>query len=223
MNHLPPGQKFPVKFTITSAAFCLLAAVSAISCGIRLVPIDRAGWTVDLKAGTSGYVTESIQIVARRGELKRPAGTIEDYIFPVHMTIRNHSGGKIAFLPQDFVLLDQGGMQYPAIDPRQLIGIVSKQYPSRFNVFPYFGFMYGYDPYAHAAGYGALAPAYSSEYWEEIFLKALPDGEIFPGAAVSGLVYFRTMEQELKEITVVVTKEIEPGRTAKWEFPFKVE
>jgi len=223
MIQFPPGQKFPNKFIILSAAFCLLAAMSAISCGIRLVPINRAGWTVDMKAGTSGYVTESIQITARRGELKRPAGTIEDYIFPVHLTIRNNTGVKIAFLPQDFVLLDQGGMQYPAIDPRQLIGMVSKQYPPRFNMFPYFGFMYGYDPYAHVAGYGALSTPYSTDYWEEIFLKALPDGDIFPGAAVSGLVYFRTMEQDLKEISVVVTKEIEPGRTAKWEFPFKVE
>jgi len=143
--------------------------------------------------------------------------SVSRYLTAFYIEITNNSKTAIEFDPKDLLIVDQYNNQYnmlrpesvaniinentrPLIYPRISIGIGTGYYGDHFgfwgnhHFWPYMDYPYFYDDYYYQDYY------YQREKLEFVFSSTLIPGSVYPGATLSGFVYFNKQPKDVKNI-----------------------
>lgn len=173
---------------------------------------------------------------------------LSDYVTPYYVNITNNSNKTIVIDYEDIVLFDQFKTQYTPLSPDTVANIFGTSNPTAAYPAPYsypslsvgvgFGFGGGYGrPYGYGyRGYGPRwgvygyspvyyypAPVYYSKSvnTSDILTQALSLGPVYPGATISGYLYFRDTIAEASQVNLDIGYNFE-GSTKETvlTFPF---
>jgi hypothetical protein len=148
---------------------------------------------------------------------------IEAVLTPLRVTIENRGARPVAIRYANLALVGEDGTRYTALTPRNIAGgapALRDYVPVHRPGFEYYG--YGYTP-LHDPTYPPLFPYGRSvhyepgfshmahERWtlvelptEEMLIAALPEGDLAPGARVTGFVYFERITGDERVVTLRV-------------------
>ena len=175
---------------------------------------------------------------------------LSDYVTPYYVTISNNSDRTIIIDYEDIVLFDQFKTQYTPLSPDTVASIFNTStgtayqggysYP-QLSVGVGFGFgggYYGRRGYGHRGyrgGYRSLGIyGYSPVYYypppynyskpvntSDILTQALSLGPVYPGATITGFLYFRHTISEANQVTLDIGYSVEgTTRHPVVTFPF---
>lgn len=204
---------------------CRLAVVAvagiAFACGgpVRLQPAATALQAREIEDAVLGR-DRGVEVIAQAGDF--PGNVpIEEEVTPLRVMIRNRSEGPLQVRYSAFRLTLPGGVEFHAIPPTEVSGVVELTSPglqpgfgyADFYTAPYYGrYFTGIEPYAGPFAYDGAYYSTYRPYWEmtavlptdDMLERALPEGVIDVGGSVDGYLYFEKVNAD--EGTTVTLK-----------------
>jgi len=193
-------------------------------CTPKLLPLPPAPTPELARAGFGQAASPQLVFAARQGEVEPCKPGWDKLFIPLEVRIENRSGERLSFQPEDFILRDENGRQYQAVEARELAALGAGE-GGRRSAFFTFGLICG--PEGGGEAWGAGFPlGYNSisradRCPAEIYLKALSPQPIEAGAFAQGLIYFRGELRKSKEYTLELRKGSAPAEPVKLELRFK--
>ena len=166
----------------------LVLIISLYGCAPKIIPSLNQPGSIDKESNIITRTKDNITISVQTEEWHYPPYSLVDYFTPFLFLIRNDTDHKISLKYKDFILFDERGNQFEAIDPEKVeyimasIELYGAQYPDIL-----FRVEESKPPYT----YGVEVPAYLRKPFSNISLLALPEVTIYPHSQVRGFVYFR--------------------------------
>jgi hypothetical protein len=180
-----------------------LAALLVAGCAVaRIVPVPAPGVEIDATRTTASLVAEGVELAVQGSAWHgRPWG-LDDYVTPFLVSLANGAPVPLHYDYRSFRLFDDSRFQYTALPPAEVERILrarvagedrladagSSSAPRRRRVVrePYW-YSWGWPPYAWYGG-----PWYypGRPFLDDVYLRALPEGPLQPGARFEGFVYF---------------------------------
>ena len=191
----------------------LLAAALVAGCAApRIVPVPAAGVQIDPAQGAASVAAEGVELSVRPSAWRGSPWDLRDYVTPFLVTLSNGAVAPLRFDYIDFRLFDDSRFQYTALPPAEVERILRWRAGGEERL---------------AAG-GAppvirrrVAPEpYWDRWWEpygwygwpwyypgapiagEVYARALPMGELQPGARLEGFVYFPRLRGDARGLTL---------------------
>lgn len=210
------------RFILLALSACLL--VMGAGCSLRVVPTPGASQTLDLKTNAISEQKHGLVVSVIPADAELAAYNLATTVSSFQVTISNQSDTAVSFDRDGFLLIDDQKRQYPPLSPEQVRELATKN--SYYLLpYPYVGFYY-LDDYDRARDYASRDPQlpYYEFYPQDIFTRALPDGEIIPKAAISGLLYFPIDLERVKNVTLqLYRKGTSKSSPPDFSFPFTIE
>jgi hypothetical protein len=210
------------KFVV--ACGILLFGLSGWGCAPKLLPLTPAGPGDPASAGFARAESPVLGFSARQGELEHCSPDWDKLLIPLEVRIENRTEGRISIQPEDFILQDESGRQYQAVDARELSALEPRGEGGR-SAFFTFGLAYGYEGGREALGagfpLGYNTISRSDRCPAEIFLKALSTQPIEPRAFAQGMVFFRGGLKKAHEFSLKFHKNLPPAEPVNLELRFR--
>ena len=194
-------------------------------CGVAVVPSPQADGTVNAEERSITQNRANLEVTVRVQDLEyRPYQMVEN-ITAFFVAVENGKPREISLPLSAFVLMDGQGNQYRPVSAEKVHEIIARD---SFYLMPYPFVGYYYLEDAARAHYDtqfeSALPYFPQRYPQDIYTEALPDGEVLPGARVSGLVYFIVdlTRKESFELRLYLPG-TPPSAPADFNFPFFVE
>lgn len=183
---------------------CVIAAFLVAGCAtIKLYPKSNQGV---LERDNRLTITQNkVSLTILTNTWNYTPSELDDYYTPLEVIIRNDQEHSIETGYSDFLLFDEFGNQYRALNPGAVDNSLGYQgYGRRYGRYTaFFGFSYGrfghplfYDPFYYPFWYGY--PNYSSA----VQRVGLLQGAVRPHAQVSGFLYFQKILPESKDLVL---------------------
>ncbi|MBI1389564.1 MAG: hypothetical protein GC154_14065 [bacterium] len=187
-----------VALALSGCADAQLAAVPA-----QGVDIDPSGRVASIEGGG---------LIVRAGQVETPYN-LDRKITTFQLTIINPTDQAVEFLPKDLVLFDSTGGQHYPLTPDALMEAASSGSTVAPRTFISMGYGVGYPRYSGYWGYRWYdpwvdAPSYSGRSYEGLIARAfqIRPMTVFPGANISGLVYYPIPAKDLYSAQLTVTR-----------------
>jgi len=193
-------------------------------CAPKLLPLVPAGPEDLARAGFGRVESPALGFSARQGELEHCSPEWDKLLISLEVRIENRTEGRVSIQPEDFILQDESGRQYQAVDAREFSALEPRE-EGRPAAFFTFGLAYGHESGREAMGagfplgYNSLSR--SDRCPGEIYLKALSPAPIEPHAFAQGLVLFRGGLKKDHEFTLKFRKELPAAEPVNLELKFK--
>lgn len=202
----------------------LLFGLGAGGCAPKLLPLTPAGPGGPASAGFARMENPVLGFAARQGELEHCSPDWDKLLISLEVRIENRTEGRILIQPEDFILQDESGRQYQAIDARELSAFEPRGEGGR-SAFFTFGLAYGHEGGREALGagfpLGYNTISRSDRCPAEIYLKALSPQPIEPRAFAQGMVFFRGELKKAHEFSLKLQKNLPPAEPVNLELRFR--
>lgn len=209
--------------SLTLAGIFLLAW-SGGGCAPKLLPLVPAGPEDLARAGFGRAESPALVFAARQGELEHCSPSWDRLLISLEVRIENRTEGRVSIQPEDFILQDESGRQYQAVDAREFSALEPGG-EGRSAAFFTFGLAYGRDGGREAMGagfpLGYNSVSRSDRCPGEIYLRALSPAPIEPHAFAQGLVFFRGELKKNHEFNLKFRKELPAAEPINLEMKFK--
>ncbi len=191
-----------------SSFLLLLVLLLSYGCTTSIAPKPLQPGDIDLNSNIISKEKDGIRISVQSMEWRYYPYNLADFYTPMLFLIRNNTDKKLSFKASDFVLIDDKGNQFNAVDPAIVERIMTRRGYGQGYYPPYF-YYGGYFP-PPGFGYYSIAPT-------DITLLSISEGDIFPGSQVRGFIYFKKAVTYGKNIKLKANI----GETSE-EFEFEV-
>lgn len=201
--------------------FLLLTACSTIS----IAPQPQAGSQIDMDGKRIGRAENGAHLSVMLHEaIVRPSPADRNYSsFWVEVTNQRNVMLPLSFT--DFLLIDDQGRQFQALDPQQLVEQLTDTV-AYLVPYPYVGFYYLEDSVrSHAdTQFRSEGDYFASRRPEYLASDALPVGDVLPASSVQGAIYFPAELRTMKSFQLRYLIGALPGqKTYQISLPFLVE
>jgi len=201
----------------------IIWGLSGGGCAPKLLPLSPAASPDLARSGFGRVESPALGFAARQGELEHCSPGWDKLLIPLEVRIENRTEERFSIQPEDFILRDENGRQYQAVDARELSALEPGEGGSH-SAFFTFGLAYGHEGGREAMGAGFPLGYNSVSRFDrcpaEIYLKALSPQPIEPGAFAQGLVLFRGELKKAKEYTLELKKGPPPAEPVRLELKF---
>jgi hypothetical protein len=211
----------------------VLAAVMLLTgcASTRVVPVPAAGVAVDPQTRTAATSGDGVEVTVRPSAWRGSPPSLPRYVTPFFVRIVNGSPQPIQYDYADPLLFDDARFQYTAMAPADVARLfrfagrpgpvlaASAAVPvgSRPWRRPLF-----WDPWWDPWGPPWWGPAYAPPPVDDVFLQALPVGELQPRAQTHGFVYFPRLRTEARRLSFEFRYR-QGGTSRVLTLPFAVE
>jgi len=170
----------------------------------RLVPLPAEQVRIDPEAGTAAIAAGDVDLAIRVSAWRGNPPDLPGYVIPLLVELANRAPEPIRYEYSSFRLLDDQRFQYTALAPVDVERILRARAETpvrlaatsspppilRRQVTPPADWGAPWYPYGWPWAYPYGWPWYAPQRLEDIYLQALPVGDVEPDARVSGFVYF---------------------------------
>ncbi len=193
-------------------------------CTLKVIPEQVNGGVINEKERALSITKDSITISVKGDDSELYSYNLDGNIYSFSIVIDNQSDKEFVVSNDSFLLVDNDGRQYSPLTPDKVKEIITKD--SYYLIpYPYVGFYYLED-YQKSSFYNTFSsqlPYYYEMYPQDIYTKALTNGNIIPKAKVIGLLYFRIDLNGKKGVKLLCYKISTPKSSpADFLFPFKI-
>lgn len=171
--------------------FLLFLFLLSSGCATKIVPKPLQSGDIDINSNIITKEKDGIRISVQSMEWNYYPYNLEDFYTAMLLLIRNNTDKNIGFKITDFVLLDERGNQFDAVDPSIVERIMAPR-------------GYGQGPYPPPFYYGGYSPPPGIGYYPfrptDITLLSISDGNILSGAQIRGFIYFKRVATHGKNL-----------------------
>lgn len=202
----------------------LFILLNCVACTATFAPVPTSTATVNLTDKSISETKSNVSVTVKLDQLSFAPYQLVDNISSFHVAIDNGSAQNILIASDRFVIRDNENRQYRTITAEKVRDIVSKD-----TVYliphPYVGYYYLEDRerYAYDSRTSSPLPFYAEYHPQDIFTYALPDGDVLPGAKVSGLIYFVADLTKTDRFELLVYPDGTMQSSPVYRFPFAIE
>lgn len=204
----------------------LLMSVVLAGCSVKIVPSHGAAGVVDPGRNLVTQERDGIRVSVQSMAWSGVPYYLDQYYTPFFVTVRNDRAVPLKLGYKAFHLVDNEGNQFDLIMPEKVWDIlIGKQGPVVYMPpYPYSPYYYDryrsyerypmppypyYYPYYYPGGFYEISPAdeYAWSHSKDIIVEGLTEGEVMPGAQVSGFIYFKRATRTGNWLELAVTLE----------------
>lgn len=178
----------------------------------RVVPLPDGDVTVDAGRASTRVAARGVELAVRPSAWRGAPWDLTSYVTPFHVHLRNDTREPLAYGYAGFRLFDETRYQYPALPPDEVarvlrwveaepigpaavVEVSGRPAPRRRVVDPWLGGWGWWGPWGWPWPY--VPPGLAN-----VYLSALPEGPLDPGAQTGGFVYFPRLRRESHRLTL---------------------
>ena len=214
-----------MKYSLFAFIFTLFIS----GCGISAIPLNAGSNSIDINTGTSIAKTGNVTITAKVLDFEVSPYVLSGNVTSFYITIENLNDENLSLPLSSFILFDNSGNQYRALDPSQVVSL-AKASSDYLIPYPYVGYYYlgdkeqgSFENVYSMSTYSSSMSLPRQPYPDQILLESLPIDSVLPHGKISGSIYFPIdlYEKDMVELKIF-PPESPPPAPAKFVFPFKI-
>lgn len=205
------------------AIFMLFLSAMLAGCGIKIVPSPGAAGVVDPVKNLVTQERDGLRVSVQSMAWSGVPYYLDQYYTPFFVIARNDRAVPLKLDYKAFHLVDNEGNQFDVVTPEKVWDVlIGKRGPVVYMPYPYPPYYYDryrwyeryptypyYYPYYYPGGFYEISPAeeYAWSHSKDIIVEGLTEGEVMPGAQVSGFIYFKRATRTGNWLDLTVTLE----------------